>query len=105
MLKIDIGPQGEVRLAGRLDAVQAPAAEAALEPLQGIVTLDCTDLEYISSAGLGVFLKTHKRVAAGGGRVRLAGLRHHVRDILRYSGFDAIFEIVPADGNFPPSRL
>lgn len=93
MLKIDMGTNGEVRLAGRLDAVQAASAETFLDAMQGVVTLDCADLEYISSAGLGVLLKTHKRLSAASGRVRLVGLRHHVRDIFRYSGFDAIFEI------------
>lgn len=95
MLTIEMKDNGEVRLAGRLDAVQAQVADAFLEALQGVVTVDCAELEYISSAGLGVLLKTHKRLSAGSGRVRLVGMRNHVRDIFRYSGFDAIFEIEP----------
>src|SRR4051812_3535471 len=107
MLKIDIGTNGEVRLAGRLDAAQAVLAETSLQELQGVVTLDCAELEYISSAGLGVLLKTHKRLVVASGRVRLVGLRHHVRDIFKYSGFDLIFEIEPSPSgsNLPASRL
>ena len=58
MLTIDFGPNGGVLIAGRLDAAQCPGAQAFLDRVQGTVTLDCSRLEYISSAGLGVLLKT-----------------------------------------------
>ena len=48
-----------------------------------------------SSAGLGVLLKTQKRLLGSGGKLRLAGVTRHLQDILEYSGFDQIFEIVP----------
>lgn len=96
MLKIEFGPQGTVVLAGRLDAAQAAAAQGFLDGVAGTVTLDCTALEYLSSAGLGVLLKTHKRLCAAGGKLRMAALSPHVRDIFMYAGFDQIFEIVAA---------
>ena len=80
-------------LNGRLDAAQAPAAQTYLDQIQGAVTLDCGQLEYISSAGLGVLLKTQKRLLAGGGKLRLVRLKPHLRDIFTYSGFDQLFEI------------
>jgi anti-sigma B factor antagonist len=58
--------------------------------------LDCTALEYLSSAGLGVLLKTQKRLKSGAGQLRLTGVNRHVHDIFRYAGFDQIFEIAPA---------
>ena len=70
--------------------------QAFLDRVQGTVTLDLAGLEYISSAGLGVLLKTHKRLSAAGGKLRLAGASRHLLDIFRYSGFDQIFEIVPS---------
>ena len=96
MLSIDHGPSGAVVVAGRLDAAQAPAAQAFLDRTTGVVTLDCRGLEYISSAGLGVLLKTQKRLMASSGKLRLAGVNRHLRDIFQYSGFDQIFEIEPA---------
>ncbi len=93
MLAIDFGADGVVVIAGRLDAAQCPAAHAFLDRVQGTVTLDCKGLEYISSAGLGVLLKTHKRLLASSGKLRLAGVNRHLQDVLRYSGFDQIFEI------------
>jgi anti-sigma B factor antagonist len=96
MLAIDFGPGGAVVIAGRLDAAQCPAAQAFLDRVEGTVTLDCAALEYISSAGLGVLLKTQKRLLASGGKLRLSGVNRHLRDIFLYSGFDQIFEIESA---------
>jgi anti-sigma B factor antagonist len=96
MLAIDFGPTGSVVVSGRLDAAQAPAAQAFLDKVDGTVTLDCAGLEYISSAGLGVLLKTQKRLLASGGKLRLVGVSRHLQDIFGYSGFDQLFEIEPA---------
>jgi anti-anti-sigma factor len=96
MLAIDFGAEGNVVVAGRFDAAQCPAAQAFLDKVQGEVNLDCSRLEYISSAGLGVLLKTQKRLMGTGGRLRLSGVNRHLRDIFQYSGFDQIFEIEAA---------
>jgi anti-anti-sigma factor len=97
MLAIDFGADGKVVIAGRLDAAQAAAAQSFLDKVQGPVTIDCSKLEYISSAGLGVLLKTQKRLLASAGKLRLAGVNPHIRDIFQYSGFDQIFEIEAAE--------
>ena len=97
MLAIDYGADGKVVIAGRLDAAQCAAAQAFLDRVEGSVTLDCTRLEYISSAGLGVLLKTQKRLMAAAGKLRLVGVNRHLQDIFQYSGFDQIFEIEPAE--------
>ena len=97
MLSIEEGEGGKVVIAGRLDAAQAPAAQALLDRLVGNLILDCTRLDYISSAGLGVLLKTQKRLLAQSSKLRLTGVSPHIRDIFTYSGFDQIFEIEVAD--------
>ena len=96
MLEIDFAQDGGVVIAGRLDAAQSPAAQAFLDKVQGKATMDCSRLEYISSAGLGVLLKTQKRLMASGGTLRLSGVNRHLKDIFVYSGFDKIFEIEAA---------
>jgi len=96
MLAIDFGTEGQIIISGRLDAAQCAVAQSFLDRVQGPVTLDLSRLEYISSAGLGVLLKTQKRLTASQGKLRLAGVNRHLRDIFRYSGFDQIFEIEAA---------
>jgi anti-sigma B factor antagonist len=95
MFTIENRPDGVVVIAGRLDSGNAATAQSFLDRLRGAVTVDCRGLEYISSAGLGVLLKTQKRLMASAGKLRLVGVNRHLRDIFRYSGFDQIFEIEP----------
>ena len=96
MLSIEKGQDGKVLIAGRLDAAEAASAQTFLDRVDGTVTLDCGHLDYISSAGLGVLLKTQKRLLAANGKLRLVGLKPHLLDVFTYSGFDQLFEIEPA---------
>ncbi len=95
MFEIRLGEQGEVVLAGRLDAAQCDKALQFLDGLSAPQVIDLAGLDYISSAGLGVLLKTQKRAMAGGRSLRLVNANKHIRDIFKYAGFDRIFEIVP----------
>ena len=92
MLEIEQGADGTMALVGRLDAAQAPKVQAALDALAGAARLDFSRLEYVSSAGLGVLLKTQKRLGASGG-LTLVNVNSHIMDVFRYSGFDQIFRI------------
>ena len=92
MLDIEQGADGTMALVGRLDAAQAPKMQAALDALTGAARLDFSRLEYVSSAGLGVLLKTQKRLGASGG-LTLVNVNPHILDVFRYSGFDQIFRI------------
>ena len=93
MLTIENGANDTVVIAGRLDAAHAPTAQQFLDRVSGSVTLECSGLEYISSAGLGVLLKTQKRLLKDGGRLRLVGASRHLCDIFQFSGLDKVFEI------------
>jgi len=96
MFEIVLADDGTVVVHGRLDAAQAVKAQAFLDQVKGQCVLDLAKLEYISSAGLGVLLKTHKRLMGTGSGIKLINVSHHIHDIFRYSGFDKLFEIVPA---------
>ena len=87
-MQVALGPDGVVVIAGRLDATQCAAAEAVLSRVKGKVSIDCAGLDYIASAGLGLFLKTHKRLLGEGGGLRLRGASRSLRELLSYSGLD-----------------
>jgi anti-sigma B factor antagonist len=93
MFEIDINERGEVVVSGRLDAASAPRAQGFLDEISGGCVLDMGGLEYISSAGLGVLLSTHKRLMAGRSGLELINVNPHIGDIFRYSGFDKLFVI------------
>ena len=93
MFEIESAEAGLVVAKGRLDAAQSEKAESFLDGLDGELAVDLSELEYISSAGLGVFLKTHKRLMSSGNSLRLIKVTNHINDIFKYSGFDKLFTI------------
>ncbi len=93
MFDIEFNDQGQVTVSGRLDAAQSAKAQEFLDRVGGECVLNMAQLEYISSAGLGVLLKTHKRLMAGSGGLQLINVNSHINDIFRYSGFDKLFNI------------
>lgn len=93
MFEISQQEDGSIAVAGRLDAAQAKFAQEFLDEIRGPCSIDMGELEYISSAGLGVLLRTHKRLMASGQGLKLVNVSKHINDIFAYSGFDKLFEI------------
>jgi anti-sigma B factor antagonist len=93
MFEIGYGPDGTVVFTGRLDAAQCAKAELFIEGADAAQAFDFAGLEYISSAGLGVLLKKHKRLTASGKKLRLINVNSHIFDIFRFSGFDRVFDV------------
>lgn len=85
-------------LDGNLDTAAAPEAEKAMSPLYDVegknIILDCTNLKYISSAGLRIFLNVLKNAEGKGGHVYIRGISDEVRTIFTITGFSNIFEFV-----------
>lgn len=83
-----------VKLNGRLDAVTAPEVEGFLGELveagETGLAVDLAGVDYVSSAGLRVFLVTAKKLKAAGGELSLAGLTGNVKEVIEISGFPSI---------------
>jgi stage II sporulation protein AA (anti-sigma F factor antagonist) len=79
---------------GRLDAVSAPELEKQLdqwfEQAGNKLIFDLAELEYVSSAGLRIFLTAAKRMKTCNGKLGMACLRKGVRDVFAISGFIAL---------------
>lgn len=93
MFDIRINERGDVVLLGRLDAAQTEKAFEVLNKVTTSVMVDFKDLEYISSAGLGVLLATQKRLSQSGNRLKLINMNSHIKDVFHFARFDMIFEI------------
>ena len=98
MFDIGFGEDGEIVCSGRLDAAQCARAQAFMDAVAVGKTVDFSALEYISSAGLGVLLKTQKRLVESGAGLKIINVSNHIHDVFRYSGFNSIFEIEMPDG-------
>ena len=83
-------------LEGILDTPAAVATEKAMSPLNDVegkdIILDCTALEYISSAGLRIFLSILQHAQSKGGHVFIKGVNDRVRAVFTITGFSNIFE-------------
>ena len=93
MFEIRDGENDTVHLSGRFDASQEKKAREFLDGVAGSRIVDFSDLEYISSAGLGVLLRTQKRLKESGGGLKIINVSKHIRDIFFYSGLTKVFEI------------
>lgn len=99
MFEIKESGPGSIALQGRFDASQVPVAQPVLEQIKSTTYLDFGALDYISSAGLGLLLKTQKRLNHSSQELVLKNMSKHIREIFRYAGFDMIFKIEPAKGS------
>lgn len=97
MFQIEFDESGTIVAEGRLDAAKAPLAQEFLDSVEGQCVVDLGKLEYVSSAGLGVLLRTHKRLMGAGSGLKLVNVNSHINDIFMYSGFDKLFEIEIAE--------
>ncbi len=93
MFDIQYGDEGKIVCTGRLDAAQCEKGQAFMDEITKSSVLDFSQLEYISSAGLGILLKTQKRLAESGAALRIINVNNHIYDVFHYSGFHAIFDI------------
>ena len=82
-----------MHIEGRLDTTTAPEFESVLMAnMDGVntLTIDCTGLEYVSSAGLRVLLSAHKRMV---GALTLINVCELVMEVFEITGFVDILTI------------
>ncbi len=96
MLDIKTTMTAVLTLEGRLDTTTSSELEEAIAAVGGAeaIRLDLRGLEYISSAGLRVLLKTEKALREKGGSLTLEAPTEEVMEVLRITGFDTLLTIV-----------
>ncbi len=80
---------------GRVDSNTSSALEAVVlaHAREARLLVDLSGIEYISSAGLRVFLMLARRVKEAGGRLVLCGMGASVRQVFDLAGFTALFAV------------
>ena len=63
------------------------------------ILIDFSEVTYISSAGLRVFLKVHGSLKQAGGNLMLTALPAHVMDVFKMGGFLKFFNIIEESEN------
>ena len=86
-------------LAGRLDSGSSPEFDKrivqAMENGSRYIVLDCQKLDYITSAGLRVVVKTAKKLKPEQGQIILCAMADYVKEVFEIAGFDSFLPILP----------
>jgi anti-sigma B factor antagonist len=84
-------------LAGRLDTSNYRNLEEILLVLidrgEKDIVINCSDMNYISSSGLRIFLMALKKITASGGKLYLCNLQVNIQEIFDIAGFTSHFKI------------
>lgn len=87
-----------LELVGELDAHTASGLENALKRLisqeKHHIIVNCKDLNYIASAGLGVFMAYIEDVRSLGGDIKLSNMNPKVYNVFDLLGFPTLYDIV-----------
>ncbi len=88
-------------LKGELDAHTAAELEAAIQKCQTDschrILINGSNLLYISSAGLGVFMAYIEEIRESGGDIKIAALLPKVYNVFDLLGFPMLFDIVETE--------
>lgn len=86
-----------LELIGRLDTKTSGALEKSVAANLGAgqrrFILDLAGMEYVSSAGLRIFLVLAKKVSGGPGGLALCGLSPQVKEVFDIAGFTRLFTL------------
>ena len=82
---------------GRLDTINSKIFEekvlAVIDGGETRFVIDLSQMDYVSSSGLRVFLIASKRVTSTGGKIVLCSLQDPVKEVFDIVGFYSIFPI------------
>lgn len=84
-----------LKIIGRLDTTTAPELEATVDGcITGLkdLVMDCSELEYVSSAGLRVILKAQKLMNAQG-TMKVMNVNETIMEVFEITGFADILNI------------
>lgn len=85
-------------LSGELDAHTAPVLEDSITRLideqKYSIVVNFSSLEYISSAGLGVFMAYIEELRDLGGDIKLTNMKETVFNVFDLLGFPALYDIL-----------
>ena len=102
MVEIKTQVEGDIALIiidGDIDASSSIQLDESLnqqlENKQVNIIIDCADLNYISSAGLGVFMSYIEEFSATKQKFVLYGLSDKVKSVFEMLGLDQLMNIVP----------
>ncbi len=86
-----------IKVEGRVDTTTAKEFEAEVKKVIEAncidIVVDCSELSYVSSSGLRVFLILQKGVKRKNGKLTIVNMTPAIKEIFKITGFISIFDI------------
>lgn len=99
-LRIQMAEEGEVSVCSLFGFVDRHTIDLLDECLGGLIeankpkiVIDCSELTYISSNGMGVFISYVSKARSLGGDIRLCNMRDIARTVITMLGLHRLFEV------------
>ncbi|HDT15573.1 MAG TPA: anti-sigma factor antagonist [Firmicutes bacterium] len=88
-----------LEMSGFVDTSTCPVLDAGIKKVIGEnkykIVLDLGKIEFISSAGWGVFVSALKRIRTEGGDLKLAAMIDKVESVFKLMEFDSLLDAYP----------
>lgn len=85
------------KIIGEIDAFTAPILKERLAPSQNVqgmqAELELSEVAYMDSTGLGIFVGFYKAVKANGGHVKITGVNARLKRLFEITGLSDIMDI------------
>ncbi len=94
MFEIRYNDEGEILMIGRCDAAQEQLLKDFFAEVVETTLVECANLSYISSSGLGILFATQKRLLESQQELVMANLNAHLREVFEIAGFDQHFTLI-----------
>lgn len=87
-----------IQLSGTLDSISGKHLRQAVTDLVDAgaptILLNCQEVIFMDSSGLGALVMSLKKVREAGGKLLLCSINDQVRLLLEVTGMDSVFEIL-----------
>jgi anti-sigma B factor antagonist len=93
-----------LKIAGRLDTNTSHELENSLTDVinndSEVILIDCSELDYISSSGLRVFLVAAKMLEEKGQKLSFSGMKDFIKEVFEIAGFTVLFNFFNSNEEF-----
>lgn len=90
------------KVIGEVDAFTAPVLKERLTSVQSIeglrAEIDLSEVDYIDSTGLGIFIGFYKALKEHDGYVKITGVDYRLKRLFEITGIDKIIDIEAEEG-------
>lgn len=90
------------KVVGEVDAFTAPLLKEHLSTVQNVqgvqAEIDLSEVDYIDSTGLGIFIGFYKSLQENNGYMKITGANTRLRRLFEITGLDQIIDIEVKEG-------